>query len=143
MTSTTQPKLLTRSLQRSPNLPAVSTKTLSPGEVRFETDPSITPVPEEDSTKTSLLVPMNSFISASTRENKARNSAVRWCIAADAMAVWAAGSIGVGPGVKRRFLRNIPISPENQVIRLFSSLSEHQRVLKCSARCLTKGQGRG
>jgi hypothetical protein len=28
----------------------------------------------------------------------------------DAIAVWAAGRIGVGPGVKRRFLRNIEIS---------------------------------
>ena len=39
----------------------------SPGEVRFETDASITPVPEHASTNTSFLVPMNSFMSASTR----------------------------------------------------------------------------
>src|SRR6266478_1259770 len=107
MSSTTHPKALARSRQRSPNLPAVSTRTLSPGEVRFETEPSITPVPEEASTRTSFRVPINSFMSASTRAYRARKSAVRWCMANEAMAVCAAGSMGVGPGVKRRFLRNI------------------------------------
>src|SRR5713226_3148329 len=102
-----QPKALARSRQRSPNLPAVSTKTLSPGEVRFETEPSITPVPEEASISASFRVPMKSFMSASARVYKARKSAVRWCMANEAMAVCAAGSIGVGPGVKRRFLRSI------------------------------------
>src|SRR5204862_1005724 len=44
---------------------------------------------------------------ASRREKRARKSGVRRCMANDAMAVCAAGSMGVGPGVKRRFLRNI------------------------------------
>src|SRR5713226_6914607 len=109
-----QPKALARSRQRSPNLPAVSTSTLSPGEVRFETEPSITPVPEEVSTRTSLFVPINSFTSASTREYRARKSAVRWCMAKEAMAVCAAGSRGVGPGVNRRFLRSITMGPCNR-----------------------------
>ena len=75
-----QPNALASEIQRSPNLPAVRIRTLSPGEVRFEMEASIKPVPEEVSTSTSFFVPMNSFSSASTRVNRARKSAVRWCM---------------------------------------------------------------
>jgi hypothetical protein len=57
---------LARSTQRSPNLPAVSTSTLSPGEVRFETEASIAPVPEQESSSTSFWVPTKTFSWAST-----------------------------------------------------------------------------
>ena len=106
-TSTLQPKALARPVQRSPNFPAVRTRILPPGEVRLETEASITPVPEQASTRTSLRVPMNSFMSASTRWKSVRKSAVRWCAVKEAIAVCAAGSSGVGPGVNRRFLRSI------------------------------------
>src|SRR6185312_17144916 len=88
-------------------LPAVKTRTLSPGEVRFDTEPSITPVPDEARTRTSFLVPIKSFISARTRVKSARKSAVRWCSENDAIAVCAAGSRGVGPGVNKRFFSSI------------------------------------
>ena len=77
-TSTSQPNAFARLTQRSPNLPAVRTSTRSPGEVRFETDASIAPVPEEASRMTSFLVPTNVFRSRSTFMYRARNSAVRW-----------------------------------------------------------------
>ena len=64
--------------QRSPNFPAFKTSTGSPGEVRFETEASMKPVPEEVRTSTSFFVPMNSLRSASTRVKSARKSAVRW-----------------------------------------------------------------
>ncbi len=114
-TSTAQPKFLASADQRSPNLPADSTSTRSPGEVRFETEASIAPVPELDSRTTSFLVPTKSFNCARTRVYRARNSAVRWCMSAAAMANWAAGSSGVGPGVKRRVLRIMPYCSEDRL----------------------------
>jgi len=80
-------------------------QTLSPGEVRFETEASITPVPEQASTSTSFSA--DEVFHVVRHANSARKSAVRWCAVKDAMAVCAAGSNGVGPGVKRRFLRSI------------------------------------
>jgi hypothetical protein len=57
---------LASSTHRSPNLPAVSTRTWSPGEVRFETEASIAPVPELDSSSTSFFVPTKTFNCART-----------------------------------------------------------------------------
>ncbi len=56
-----QPKDLTREAQRSPNLPAVSTSTRSPGDVRLETEASMAPVPEAERMMTSFLVPTKSL----------------------------------------------------------------------------------
>jgi len=54
------------SAQRSPNFPAEHTMTLLPRENRFETDPSMAPVPEAANSKTSFEVPMTSLRSANT-----------------------------------------------------------------------------
>ena len=61
-------------------------------------------IPELDSSSTSFCVPIKTFNCASTFWKRARNSGVRWCISAAAMANWAAGSSGVGPGVNKRVL---------------------------------------
>src|SRR6185437_1036591 len=92
-------------VQRSPNLPALNTSTRSPGDVMFATDASMMPLPEQAIRITSFLVPMNVRSCSSTRTYCARNSGVRWCRSAAAMANCAAGSKGVGPGVKRRVFR--------------------------------------
>ena len=49
-----QPNAFARLVQRSPNLPAVSTRTSSPGLVRLLTVASIAPVPDDASTTTSF-----------------------------------------------------------------------------------------
>src|SRR5580692_2257063 len=67
MTSAWQPKALTSETQRSPNLPAVRTRTRSPGDVRLETEASMAPVPPLERMMTSFLVPTNSFSCAKTR----------------------------------------------------------------------------
>jgi hypothetical protein len=54
------------------------------------TSTSVATTIEDDndaSTSTSFCVPMNCFISDRTRVYKARKSAVRWCMAKEAMAV--------------------------------------------------------
>jgi hypothetical protein len=58
---------LVRELQRSPNLPAVRTRTRSPGEVRLETEASMAPVPPEERMMTSFLVPTKSLSWLRTR----------------------------------------------------------------------------
>src|SRR5260370_41807011 len=95
-----QPNDLASEVQRSPNLPAVSASTRSPGEVRFETEASMKPVPDADSTSTSFFVPMNSLRSARTRVKRARKSAVGWCAVYEDIGVCGCGSWGSGPGVK-------------------------------------------
>src|SRR5262249_34641918 len=72
--------------------------------------------PEQASTRTSFLVPMKSFRSASTRVKRLRKSAVRWCAVQAASANCAAGRRGVGPGVNRRVLRSMNPGPLNDFI---------------------------
>src|SRR5262249_23045933 len=57
---------------------------------------------------TSFRVPTKVRRSASTLLYRARNSAVRWCMVAPAMASCAEGRSAVGPGVKRRAFLIIP-----------------------------------
>ena len=63
---------------RSPNLPPLITKTLSPGENRFATAASIAPVPEEASIRTSPFVPKSVLRPWRASSKILLNWGVRW-----------------------------------------------------------------
>ena len=71
------PKALAMFNQRSPNLPPLITRTLSPGENRFATAASIAPVPEEASIKTSPFVPKSALRPWRASSNTLLNWGVR------------------------------------------------------------------
>ena len=79
VTSTTStPKARHRSSQRSPNLPALTTTTVSPGESVLTTAASMAPVPEHASGMTSWEVCTRRLSPASTSMKSASYSGVRW-----------------------------------------------------------------
>jgi hypothetical protein len=86
------------SSQRSPNLPAVTTATVSPGDSVFTTAASIAPVPEHASGITSCEVCTSRLSPARTSTNSASYSGVRWWMIGCAMASSTSLGTGVGPG---------------------------------------------
>ena len=92
------PKALQISSQRSPNLPATTTATVSPAESVLTTAASIAPVPEQAKGSTSCDV-WKSFLSpARTSRKSASYSGVRWWSIGCAIASSTSLGTGVGPG---------------------------------------------
>ena len=90
--------------QRSPKLPADTTRILSPGESRFAKADSTAAVPLELNRITSRSVRYTRFRPVSTRASTTLNSGERWCGSGSASAATTAGGIGVGPGVSSRLV---------------------------------------
>ncbi len=89
------------SSQRSPNLPARSTRTVSPADRVLTTAASIAPVPEDVNGITSWLVWKSRLSPARTSMKSASYSGVRWWIIGWAMASRTFEGTGVGPGAIR------------------------------------------
>ena len=87
--------------QRSPNEPAETASTRSPGEQRLTIADSKPPVPEHVKRSTSDEVRWTSFSRPSTRAYTSRKSGARWWITCSASAASTSGGTGVGPGVNR------------------------------------------
>ncbi len=90
--------------QRSPKLPAETTRILSPGESRLAKADSNAAVPLELNRITSRSVRYTRCRPVSTRASTALNSGERWCGSGSASAATTAGGMGVGPGVSSRFV---------------------------------------
>jgi hypothetical protein len=98
---TSAPNALAIEHQRSPNAPAVTTSTRSPGESTLTIADSNAPEPEAVKTRTSLVVRQTSCSRASVRRMSARKSGPRWWITGAAPAASTSGGTGVGPGAIR------------------------------------------
>jgi hypothetical protein len=92
---------LQRFPQRSPNLPALRVRTLSPGDRVFTTAVSMAPVPDEVRMKRSSLVPKTIFSISVVSMKIFENSGVRWWMMGSAAAARTFSGTGVGPGESR------------------------------------------
>ncbi len=98
---TSAPKAVAIEHQRSPNAPAVTTRTRSPGESTLTRADSNAPEPDAVNRSTSFSVRQTCWSRPSVRSMSSRKSGPRWWITGAAPAASTSGGTGVGPGAIR------------------------------------------